>query len=163
MGKPSIEWLQSRFSYNPETGALIWRDGRYAGQEVGTHKDRGYLLIRPKIDGKKYGLRVHRVVFALMTGEWPPSEIDHCDGVRSNNRWKNLRMATPSGNQQNLGGPRPNGTTGFLGVSPSRQKWQANIKINGHQTFLGRFATKEEAHRAYLIAKAKDHPFRERI
>jgi HNH endonuclease len=154
-----VEWLRERFSYDPETGMLTWRDGKYAGQPVATRKVDGYLVIRPKINGKRHYFRVHRVAFALMTGEWPLHDIDHWNGVRDNNRWKNLRSATRSENKQNLKGPLRSGSSGLLGVSPRYGRWQANIKTNGRQTHLGYFTTKEEAHQAYLTAKAKVHPF----
>ena len=48
-----------------------------------------------------------------------------------------------------------------LGASwhEGRQKWQAQIYINGKAKYLGLFKTKEEAHAAYLAAKRELHPF----
>ena len=163
MLRPSIEWFCNRFSYDPETGVLIWRDGKHAGQVVATRKRSGYLIIRPKINGKQRYFLVHRIAFVLMTGKWPLNDVDHWDGIRDNNCWKNLRAATRSQNKQNLKGPLSTGSSGFLGVSPRKDSstcpWRADIETDGHQIYLGKFTTKEEAYRAYLTAKAKLHPF----
>jgi hypothetical protein len=158
-----LEFVLTRFNYDPETGGLTWRDGKYAGQKVATKLQFGYLVVTPKIGGKRCRLRAHRVAFVLMTGHWPPYDIDHLNGIRDDNRWTNLRAATRSENKQNLGGPQRNGSSGFLGVSPHGKRWQAHIKINGRQTALGNFTTKEEAYQAYLAAKTVAHPFGERI
>lgn len=47
------------------------------------------------------------VIFFLMTGRWPEPGlmIDHKDGDPSNNRWSNLREATPKQNSQNRKSP----------------------------------------------------------
>ena len=101
-----------------------------------------------------------------MTGRWPPHDIDHRNGVPTDNRWDNLRSVTHAENIQNLGGPYRNGSTGVLGVhriANGVRPWRARIGINGSKRSLGCFRTKEEAYQAYLSAKKELHPCSERI
>ena len=158
----SVAYLRERFAYDPETGVLTWRSGQNKGKPI-VSKDKKYLRVILNFEGRQYGLFAHRIAFALMTGAWPANEIDHHNGIGHDNRWDNLREATHRQNKQNLGGPMRSGSSGLLGVSPSRHRWKASIKTNGKQKHLGYFPTKEEAYQAYLAAKAKVHPFGVRL
>jgi hypothetical protein len=158
-----IEYLRERFSYDPDTGVLAWRNGQRAGQEAGRKGNHQAFL---RFNGRRHSILVHRIAFALMTGRWPPHDIDHRNGISTDNRWDNLRAATRAENTQNLGGPYRNGSTGVLGVHRivNRLKpWRARIGINGGKCSLGCFPTKEEAYQAYLRAKKELHPFSERV
>jgi hypothetical protein len=91
-----------------------------------------------------------------MTGEWPPSEVDHRDLDKGNNRWTNLRIASSAGNKWNLA-RRSSNTTGYKGVSRKRSKFQAQIAINKKRVSLGCFASPEEAYAAYCKAASEWH------
>ena len=161
-----IDELRERLAYDPETGVLRWRKGQVAGHVTkGTPaQGGGYREIewRTTAPGKRKGrrvhyLRAHRVAWALATGAWPINEIDHRDGARDNNRWRNLREATRAENAQNLV-QEPRGKSGVIGASRTpgcKDRWRADM--NGR--YLGAFGSAEEAHQAYLAAKAKYHPF----
>lgn len=86
---------------------------------------------------------MHRVI----TG-W--SYVDHINGDGLDNRRENLRQATHG---QNMGNKRTyiNNTSGYKGVGLHRlsSKWQAVIWRDGKCRYLGRYATPEEAARAY--------------
>jgi hypothetical protein len=97
----------------------------------------------------------HRLAFAIKTGRWPDSVVDHINGQRSDNRWSNLRGATQETNQHNLRGPNRRNQLGRLGVSRSFGKFAARITRFGTVYKLGRFDTAEEAEAAYFAAKAK--------
>lgn len=64
----------------------------------------------------------------------PPNDkvVDHIDGNKANNRKNNLRICTLEQNSCNQK-IHSNNTSGFPGVwySESRNKWVAEIKING--------------------------------
>jgi len=45
-----------------------------------------------------------------------------------------------------------------IGVSRNRSKFEARIRINGKQKYIGHFSTPEEAHSVYLRAK-KQHVY----
>jgi hypothetical protein len=149
--------LRELFDLDAERGVLIRRVTRahnaQKGDIVGTIDGRGYLHVG--IRGRF--VRVHRIVFFLHYGYDPPSHIDHVNCDRLDNRPSNLR---PANDQQNAGNVlklfRSN-TSGYRGVSLNSrsQKWHAQIKINGKQTYLGRYDTKEEAAKAYAEAARK--------
>ena len=93
-----------------------------------------------------------------MTGEWPKDQIDHINGIRTDNRFTNLREATTAENTRN-GLISKNNTSGFKGVCFHKDtgRWQAKIFINGKGRHLGLFDTAEAAANAYDAAAAKLH------
>jgi hypothetical protein len=99
-----------------------------------------------------------RLAWFYTTGAWPKDQIDHIDGNKSNNRFANLREATPSQNTQNQRRAMRTNKLGILGVILARGKFRAQIWFDGKNKFLGYFATAEAAHAAYLAAKRKFHP-----
>jgi hypothetical protein len=90
----------------------------------------------------------------MLKGAWPAYEIDHRDGVQSNNRERNLRDVPRRTNQQNCRSPRTDNATGLQGVgrTPSG-RFRARITVDGKQHLLGCFGTAEEAHEMYVAAK----------
>lgn len=144
--------LRQVLSYDPKTGVFTWARsssrsiaGNVAG--VGCH---GYVKIW--IDDRRY--YAHRLAWLYVTGEWPTGMIDHINGSKNDNRFSNLRQATPS---QNLGNSKrqKRNTSGFKGVSRSRGGWQVCISADGKRRFLGRFDTLADAHAAYVLAAEK--------
>lgn len=141
--------------YDPETGHFTSRIGcgRWpAGRRMGRVRLDGYLQIW--LNGKHY--YSHRLAWLYITGYWPKHQIDHRDCVRANNVWSNLRESSQT---QNLANMRKwhKGTSPLKGVhwDATRNCWKSQIKINGINIFLGRFADPLEAHSAY-IAAARD-------
>lgn len=92
----SQERLKELVSYNPDTGTLYWNTARkgVAKGLAGCTRKGGYSVIR--IDGALY--LSHRIIFFLVKDEWPVEFIDHINGDKSDNRWNNLRCASPSEN-----------------------------------------------------------------
>jgi len=153
------QWLH----YEPETGVFTWigkadpkAPNSFIGKRAGKADDgRGYRAI--KILGKLW--LEHRLAFLYMTGMWPKQGVDHIDGSRSNNAWKNLRAADGYVNAQNQRKPQKGNKSGFLGVSAHRSKFRAFIRVNGGAPMrIGTFDTPEEAHQAYVEAKRRLHP-----
>ncbi|KRG54097.1 HNH endonuclease [Stenotrophomonas nitritireducens] len=160
--KPTHAEVAGLLSYCPESGVLRWRTSSgnqvREGADAGTLHPDGYRIVRIA----RRGYPAHRLAWLLVTGEWPLQQVDHRNGVRSDNRLSNLRQASPGENNQNLHGPlSSNRTSRFLGVCWKRreERWRAQIQVNGVRRDLGLFATEEEAHRAYSAAKAELHPF----
>jgi hypothetical protein len=151
--------LREVLSYDPDTGIFTWMisTGPRAkvGAVAGTLGKDGYIRI--KVDGRKY--LAHRLARLYVFGVWPEAGVDHRDGVGSNNWIKNLRVATQALNMQNQRKARSNNKCGLLGVSPNGDLWKARIVVDGVHEYLGTFGTPEQAHTAYLAAKALHHPF----
>jgi hypothetical protein len=151
------EELRRLLHYDPETGVFRWKcqpcNRVKIGQEAGTGSN-GYSLIR--ISGKCF--KAHRLAWLYMTGEWPKEFIDHINGVRSDNRFANLREATQAENKRNIGKLR-NNTSGFKGVYFNKlfNRWQARVMAAGKSIYLGSFMTPEEAHTAYCDGARRYH------
>lgn len=79
--------------------------------------------------------------------------VDHINGDGLDCRQGNLRISTRSQNRRNVVGARKDSSTGFLGVSPLRGKFQAQIHVNGRNKYLGTFDTVELANQARLRAE----------
>jgi len=165
---PTIEYLHKRLRYEPETGKLFWRDceempkkwrTRYAGREAFTAvNNHGYR--QGAIDDVRFS--VHRVIWALHTGEWPADQIDHINGVRDDNRISNLRVVTNKENQRNRSMQR-NNTSGVCGVywNKAKGKWQARIMVDGRYKCLGLFSSFDAAAAARAEA-SRQHGFTDR-
>ncbi|WP_371417778.1 HNH endonuclease [Roseivivax sp. THAF197b] len=91
-------------------------------------------------------------------GAYPPAQIDHRNGDRTDNRWINLRAAEKSENCRNVKS-RTGSTSSYLGVSFRRDRniWRAVIFTDGKQKFLGTYKSEEEAARAYDAAAIRHH------
>ncbi len=149
--------LKEVLNYDPLTGLFTWMISPRSMTRIGDAAgcaSRGYIVIG--VLGVQY--LSHRLAFLYMNGRWP-SEIDHINGIKADNRWLNLREATRTTNMQNRRGPNKNNKVGFLGVSKDKSNFQAQIKTDGIARHLGNYKTPELAHEAYIEAKRKLHPF----
>ncbi len=97
----------------------------------------------------------HTLVFALCARRWPSKDIDHVNGIRSDNRFENLREVTDSQNHQNRHRANCNSKSMVLGVhfDRGRGKWRAKLKLNGSQKHLGYFNSLHDAAAARLLAE----------
>ena len=150
-----LEVAKRWFSCDFSKGVLRWRKGRRSGHPAGTVKPHGYRIVN--VNKKSYP--VHRIIWMMYSGQDPhPLCIDHANGVRSDNRISNLRLATQAQNTQNQKTTSRN-TSGYKGVSymKARGTWDARIMKNRKIYGLGAFATKEEAYAAYCEAAQALH------
>jgi len=135
------------FTYCPLSGNLRGTKGG-----VITSKDAdGYIICSVYIDKKPYVIKSHRLAWFLYYGEIPNNQIDHKDGVRTNNKIENLRDVTSQQNHFN------NTKAKGYRWDKRRQKFQSHIKLNGKFIHVGMFNTEPEARAAYLEAKKKYH------
>ena len=137
--------LQRLLEYCPETGIFTWRvkpaKQIAAGTEAGYQKNE-YRYIR--ISGTLY--YAHRLAVLYMTGKMPSEQVDHDNGIRGDNRWKNLKEANPTKNRRNAAKSK-NNTSGTTGViwDKAKQMWFARITVNYKEIFLGYFTDIDEA------------------
>lgn len=152
-------WRKS-MSYDPETGEFRWLVKRAPcykpGDLVGTVMRSGHR----RIHAHGELILAHRLAFVFMTGELPKGDVDHINGIRDDNRWVNLRVASKAVNAQNRRRPNRNNSSGagYLGVTrDAGRKWRAAICVGGRQMYLGLFETAEAARDAYVAAKRLHH------
>jgi hypothetical protein len=156
------ETLRKLLRYKPLTGELFWR--RRASDVGATARWNGRNAGKPALacihpNGHRYGaifdrtVKAHRVIWAIVHGEWPDGEIDHINGIASDNRLSNLRIATRSQNLANRKA-HANRTSSFVGVSWAKRerRWRASIYSHGVHHDLGYFRSEEDAARARDIA-----------
>jgi HNH endonuclease len=157
---PSQANIIQRLRYDVTSpSCLVWNDykrgnprldalhvNQYANKPAGNFNGMGYWIV--SLDGKRF--LAHRLIWK-MHHDAEPVEIDHIDGNPRNNRIENLRAADRRGNTQNIATRR--GTkSGLRGVHPSGNRFFARIVANGVMHHLGSYATKEEAHAAWVAA-----------
>jgi len=146
--------LRELLHYDPETGLFTsLRSGRQVGFIV---PPKGYL--RVSVDGRQW--LAHRLAWLYLHSEWPANQIDHINGVKTDNRAKNLRCVTPAQNMQNIMVAKSyNKTSGLLGVTRcnSGKKWIAQISVNNVTQRIGVYDDPQEAHQAYIAAKRRLH------
>lgn len=120
----------------------------------------GYIHVQ--VDGVLY--LAHRLIWRIVHHVDPgPAQIDHDDRIRSNNRKRNLKLASRCefDNMQNLS-VRKDSTSGSTGVSWDRakQKWRVYLNINGKPKHLGYATNIRAARRIRREAKAIHHEFK---
>lgn len=144
---------RERLTYDPDTGVLRWkvstRNRVKADNVAGYKNSAGYLVIT--IDQKIY--RAHRLAWLIVYGKWPLKQLDHINGIKDDNRLVNLRCATPRQNGHNQKCHRAGHLLGTTCTNKrTRNPWKAQINVNGKKTYLGWFATQQQAHEAYMRA-----------
>ena len=145
---PPLEELKEYLDYNPDTGILTWikkpAGSVEVGQEAGAKHSKGYIIISFK--GNSYF--AHRIAYYMYHGVDPLENlVDHKYGDKSNNKIKDLRLATVSQNGMNHIKLRSDNTSGVIGVSwdKNKKKWRSTICRDGVQKDLGHFTNKEDA------------------
>lgn len=155
----SQEALRQFLVYDANSGVFTWKVGRSgmrsrAGCLAGSiNKAYGYLRI--KLAGVDY--QAHRLAWLYVYGRWPENEIDHINGIRTDNRISNLRDVSGAINQHNRRTAPRNSTLGILGVRPSGKKFSSSLSVGGERKYLGTFDSPELAHQAYVAAKRQFH------
>lgn len=96
---------------------------------------KGYIVGR--VDGKD--CKLHRYLLNAPDDK----QVDHRNNDKKNNRRYNLRLCNNSQNHMNKGLQR-NNTSGYTGVcyNKASSKWEARIKVNGKDIYLGRSTNK---------------------
>lgn len=153
---PSAKQVRDLFDYDAHTGILTRRVYRHGGKgppiygRLATTHDKSTGYLKCNVENRNW--LAHRVIWLWVTGEWPTSNIDHDDTDKTNNRWKNLRVATQS---QNIGNSkhRINNTSGYKGVffceGNKTNPWRAVISAHGQTHHLGYFSDQMLAVAAY--------------
>ena len=121
-------------------------------------KKNGYLYVT--IKGKSY--LAHRLVWESVHGKIAEDmDVDHINGIKTDNRISNLRVLSRKHNKENQVFLQKNNSSGVRGVTYHKKsgKWAAQIKHQGKLHYLGAFNSIEEAASAYANAAAKYHKY----
>lgn len=118
----------------------------------------------PRLKALKWTLQVHRgrvyccasirrsgaVLLHRFVTSFEYEMVDHINNDPKDNRKKNLRPATHAENMRNTG-PQKNNKLGIKGVRwrERHRKYEASIWHKNKSNFIGLYASKEEAARAY--------------
>ena len=141
------EQLKELINYNSETGIFtnkVTRNSRAVkGQELNPSNEGRYGAVQ--LNKQKYLL--HRLAWFYINGTWPKDQIDHINGIKTDNRISNLRECTNQQNSYNRKGRE--GTSKYKGVHAHGNKWRAKVTISGKQIIIGSFNTEKEAALAY--------------
>lgn len=142
----SQKTLKRLVSYDPTTGVFTRRQyaasNAKAGDECGCLGSGGYIFIM--LLGKRYPAA--KLAFLYMTGAFPKTNIDHINGIRTDNSWSNLRDVPIAENNKNKR-LQKNNVSGVHGVNwcKTKQRWMAQIQVGGKKIALGSFAQKKDA------------------
>ena len=148
------------FTYHSDSGWLTRNftvnHNALKGSRAGKLEKKGYRVI--KIFGKAY--KEHHIVWLYHYGYLPKHQIDHINRIRDDNRIENIRECSNAENNQNRG-ISPLNTSGYPGVywNKRQNQWHARIGVNNKRIHLGYFNTKEDAIKAYDVAKKQHHSF----
>jgi hypothetical protein len=92
-------------TYDPITGDITWvkKPSNACKNKAGSfHKASGYFVI--KFNNIQY--KSHRLAWYLHYGVWPIGEIDHINGIKTDNKISNLRDVSHIENMNNTKGHR---------------------------------------------------------
>ena len=141
------EYLLSTYRYDAATGKLI--NKKWNREYPGVMHKNGYVCVCVFFQGEQFQLWKHRLVFFLVNSRFP-KEIDHINGVKTDNRIENLREVNHSENEANkLRKWKKNPDSGLPGIHKQRKVFETRFRarqllssIPGmlffHLTLLGR-------------------------
>tara|TARA_R110000751_G_scaffold294840_1_gene402928 strand:- start:59 stop:664 length:606 start_codon:yes stop_codon:yes gene_type:complete len=118
-----------------------------------------YLRVNLYKNSTRLGYNIHKLVAIAFLGHTPCGhkiEVDHINGIKTDNRVKNLQLLTNREHQTKTAKDidKTETTSKYTGVSwhKSKGKWRSQIKINGKLKHLGYFTDELEASNAYQKA-----------
>lgn len=157
---PNSMGLQKRFNevFEYRDGELFWKTNtnkskNLIGKKAGCLSSNTYGSVM--IDRKAYC--THRIIFCMHTGLMPP-QVDHINGIRSDNRIENLRAATDCENKFNKKA-QANNRSGAKNVcwSAVHKRWAVQVQAHGKRVFSKLFDDFELAELVAHMAREKFH------
>jgi len=111
-----------------------------------------YIGVNLSKNGKSKTITVHKLVAYAFLNHKPCGYelvVNHIDTNPTNNNLNNLEVTTQ---RKNTNRKHINSSSKYVGVCwhKKSKKWQAAIRINNKQKFLGLFENEKEASQAYI-------------
>lgn len=160
INSPKYGRLEALISTNKLDRAKEFPNSWYANWDkiANTFYVVGNLLIG---NGKQTLVMFHRWVTNIPRG----MVVDHKNHDGLINTDDNLRICTHAENQQNRKGAQMNSKSGIRGVfwNKNAKKWQAHIRLQGKQIYLGRFDDIVDAEQAVIEARLKYMPYSKEV
>ncbi len=153
---PRSEKLAATVGFRLPARSIKIFNTQFAGMEAMTAVSKaGYKV--GAIFGRNY--YAHRVVWAMVHGSWPQSQIDHINGNRTDNRPQNIRLADQSQNNANARKRASATTSRFKGVSWNKcvRKWSVQTSHRNECRARLFFEDEIEAAKAYDAIAADTH------
>ena len=119
--------IQKNYEYDDRSGRLVnVKTGRLVkGMKQGC---RPYVKLDINFCGKRTLVGMHRAIWAWHHGRFPTMQLDHVNGIETDNRIENLREVSSSENMLNqLFDWKPNAMTGVPGVCPNGRQYRTRI------------------------------------
>jgi len=126
--KEVIEHIKKCYTYDAATGEIRNRKG----QVVKGWEREGYKLLNIRIGNRRNEISLHHIAWALVYGRFP-KQIDHLNGIKTDNRLENLREVNQSENDQNRLMPWKMGKGKIPGVFRSRRGYQFRMGKNKYK------------------------------
>ena len=120
------EHLLSTYRYDAATGKLI--NKKWNREYPGVIYNNGYVRVIVFFQGERFKIWKHRLVFFLVHRRFP-KEIDHINGIKTDNRIENLREVSRSENEVNkLRRWKKNPDSGLPGITKSNMVFQTKFR-----------------------------------
>lgn len=153
------EQLKKLLHYCPQTGLFtrLKNAGRHkAGVVVGGKPSSTLKYVTIYVANQRF--LAQKLAWLYVYGELPSTDLDHINGIKTDNRIENLRQVTRAQNMQNVRFHKHN-TSGHKGVSwiERLKKWRVYLVVQYKQINIGLFANFDDAVAAYRVAAAKYH------
>jgi len=142
----------SKFVYDEVNGGILRTKWLGREQSVPQCNNKGYIMYGVDTDSHTVKYSAHRLVYLLHNPDMDQSlQIDHINGIKTDNRIENLRAIT---NQKNHFNRKT--CKGFC-WDTAAQKFRADIGVNYKTVYLGLYDTALDARAAYLRGKKQYH------